>query len=169
MDKRYKGLSFMQGKLYVPSSTREVYGRLIRLDKEVKVHEDISPYTTVIINPSKEKQIITPSKPFIAFGEVIVNPISDEYIIPEGELTVTENCTYNVTDKANVIVNTPIPSGTLEITENGEYDVSKYSRVIVRTSPVYKEPSRISVTKVTKVSTINQPSDKRITVTKQEG
>lgn len=161
MDKRYKGLSFMQGKLYVPSSTREVYGRLIRLDEEVKVHEDVSPYTTVIINPSKEKQIITPSKPFIAFGEVIVNPISDEYIIPEGELTVT--------DKANVIVNTPIPSGTLEITENGEYDVSKYSRVIVRTSPVYKEPSRISVTKVTKVITINQPTDKRITVTKQEG
>ena len=142
MDKRYKGLSFMQGKLYVPSSTREVYGRLIRLDEEVKVHEDVSPYTTVIINPSKEKQIITPSKPFIAFGEVIVNPISDEYIIPEGELTVTENGTYNVTDKANVIVNTPIPSGTLEITENGEYDISKYSRVIVKTPPVYKEPSR---------------------------
>ena len=35
MDKKYKGLSFMQGKLYVPSSTREVYGRLIRLDEEV--------------------------------------------------------------------------------------------------------------------------------------
>lgn len=131
MDKRYKGLSFMQGKLYVPSSTREVYGRLIRLDEEVKVHEDVSPYTTVAINPSKEKQIITPSKPFIAFGEVIVNPISDEYIIPEGELTVTENGTYNVTDKANVIVNTPIPSGTLEITENGEYDISYKEKVDV--------------------------------------
>lgn len=46
-----------------------------------------------------------------------VKPIPDEYIIPEGELEIKENNTYDVTNKKTVIVNVPTSSGG-----SGEYE-----------------------------------------------
>ena len=69
----------------------------------------------------------------------------DNSLLPSGELTVTENGTYDVYNKETVNVNVPIPdgyiqpSGNLDITENGSYDVYNKETVVVNTPqyPVY--------------------------------
>lgn len=50
----------------------------------------------------------------------------------------------------------------------GNIEVSDISALLDTVKPASLD-ARISVAKVTKIITINQPSDKRITVTKQEG
>lgn len=49
--------------------------------------------------------------------------------IPEGLMSITANGTYNIQDKAAVVVNVPgSPSGTINITQNGTgIDVSQYA------------------------------------------
>ena len=54
--------------------------------------------------PTKSAQNITPTDGKVLY-KVTVNPIPDEYIIPSGELPITENGTYDVTEKASVTVN----------------------------------------------------------------
>ena len=56
------------------------------------------------VTPTKETQIITSDAEYDGLGEVTVNPIPNEYVVP---------------------------SGTLDITENGETDVTNYSKVNV--------------------------------------
>ena len=73
--------------------------------------------------PTKEQQNITPDKGFDGLSEVTIYPISDEYIIPTGELEITENGEYDVKDKASAKVDIPEPTGTLEINANGVYNV----------------------------------------------
>jgi hypothetical protein len=58
---------------------------------------------------------------------------------PQGEIQITSNGTFDVKEKAEVVVNVPNeipdgyikPSGELEITENGTYDVTDKSSVTV--------------------------------------
>ena len=110
-------------------------------------------YSTVIVNtpkvisqerivtPTKETQEITPTDTDLGqathLSKVIVNPIPDEYVIPEGSVTLTENGEHDVSGKATAVVNVPIPegyiqtSGTLEITENGMHTVTEYDSVNV--------------------------------------
>ena len=56
-------------------------------------------------------------------------------IVPEGELQITKNGTYDVTDYATTTVEIPssgiTPEGTLDITENGEHIVTTYDKVNV--------------------------------------
>ena len=47
-------------------------------------------------------------------------------IVPRGEIEVTENGTYDVTNYETAQVAVPQPSGTVTITENGEHDVTDY-------------------------------------------
>ena len=50
------------------------------------------------------------------YSPVIVNvPIPDGYIVPSGELEVTENGTFDVSDKASVKVNVPTSGGGGEV------------------------------------------------------
>ena len=48
-------------------------------------------------------------------------------IRPEGSIEITENGTYDVTEYASAVVDTPVPTGTLQITENGTYNVAEYA------------------------------------------
>lgn len=57
---------------------------------------------------------------------------------PTGTQTVTENGTYNISDKKYVAVNVPsegiTPTGTIEITENGIHDITEYAKAYVNVS-----------------------------------
>lgn len=58
--------------------------------------------------PSKEQQSITYDEEYDALGEVVVEPIPEEYIKPEGTLEVTTNGEYDVTTNEKVNVNVSI-------------------------------------------------------------
>ncbi len=92
--------------------------------------------------PTKEKQEIIPDKGYDGLSKVVVEPIPDEYIIPSGEINITENGTYDVKEKVSAKVEIPEPKlGTKNITKNGIYKaiddgLDGYSEVDVETSGV---------------------------------
>ena len=92
--------------------------------------------------PTKEMQQIIADQQYDGLSKVVVNAIPDEYIIPNGDINIIENGTYDVTDKINAIVNIPEKKlGNKIITENGIYKASDdnldgYSEVEVATSGV---------------------------------
>ena len=92
--------------------------------------------------PTKEIQQIIADQQYDGLSKVIVNAIPDEYIIPSGEINISQNGTYDVKDKINAIVNIPEKKlGSKIITENGTYKASDdnldgYSEVEVATSGV---------------------------------
>lgn len=90
--------------------------------------------------PTKAKQTFTADDGYDGIGTFTVEPIPNEYIIPNGTEEITTNGTHDVTDKASVNVNVPIPdgyikpSGTIEITESGTYDVTDKASAVVNVS-----------------------------------
>ena len=92
--------------------------------------------------PTKEQQEIVPDKNYDGLSKVTINPIPDEYIIPDGNLEINQNGTYDVTDKTSAKVNVPEKQlGTKTITKNGTYNATDdnldgYSKVEVATSGV---------------------------------
>ena len=94
------------------------------------------------VTPTKEIQEIKADQQYDGLSKVIVNAIPDEYIIPNGDINIIENGTYDVTDKTNAIVNIPKKVlGSKTITENGIYkatddNLDGYSEVEVTTSGV---------------------------------
>jgi hypothetical protein len=102
---------------------------------EIKVLPELE---NLEVTPTKQKQEYN-HETSDGYNNVIVNPIPDEYIIPEGTLPITENTTYDVTNYARVSASVQpvipdeyiIPTGTLDITKNGTYDVKQYSEATV--------------------------------------
>lgn len=92
--------------------------------------------------PTKEMQQIIADQQYDGLSKVVVNAIPDEYIIPSGEINISQNGTYDVTDKASANVNIPEKVlGTKTITSNGTYkavddNLDGYSEVEVETSGV---------------------------------
>lgn len=110
----------------------------------VTVRVSSGEYTPVLqdksATPTKSQQTFNADEGFDGIGTFTVEPIPDEYIIPNGTKEITTNGTHDVTDKASVNVNVPIPdgyikpSGSLEITENGTYDVTDKASAVVNVS-----------------------------------
>lgn len=92
--------------------------------------------------PTKEIQQIIADQQYDGLSKVVVNAIPDEYIIPNGEINISQNGTYDVTDKESAKVNVPEKVlGTKSITSNGIYkaaddNLDGYSEVEVATSGV---------------------------------
>ena len=119
------------------NSKQELNGKLN------KAVEYINPITQEKeVTPTKEVQNVEPDKDYTGLSKVKVNPIPDEYIIPNGEINISQNGTYDVTDKASANVNIPEKVlGTKTIISNGIYkavddNLDGYSEVEVKTSGV---------------------------------
>ena len=123
--------------------------KLINKPKMIKLKCGFSFPNIVLANlqekgttPTKEMQQIIADQQYDGLSKVTVNPIPDEYIIPSGEIEITSNGNYNVTDKAIAKVNVPEKQlGTKTITKNGVYNATNdnldgYSQVTVETSGV---------------------------------
>ena len=68
---------------------------------------------TKIATPTKSQQTVMPDSNYDGLSQVTVNPIPDEYIIPSGSQDITTNGTYDITNKASVVVNVPSSRPTL--------------------------------------------------------
>lgn len=92
--------------------------------------------------PTKEMQQIIADQQYDGLSKVVVNAIPDEYIIPSGEINISQNGIYDVTDKSSANVNIPEKVlGTKTIISNGTYkavddNLDGYSEVEVKTSGV---------------------------------
>ena len=118
--------------------------KLINKPKMIKLKCGFSFPNIVLANlqekettPTKEMQQIIADQQYDGLSKVTVNPIPDEYIIPSGEIEITANGNYNVTDKASARVIVPEKTLTTKtITANGTYNatddnVDGYSQVKV--------------------------------------
>lgn len=74
------------------------------------------------ITPTKQVQIVTSDENYDGLSKVTVDKISDDYIIPVGNIDIVENGTYDIKDKASANVNVPVKIlGTKTIIANGIY------------------------------------------------
>ncbi len=120
--------------------------------------------------PTKETQEIVPDKEYYGLSKVIIKPIPDEYIIPQGNLEISQNGTYDVIDKASVNVNIPIEeinlqeksisvatNGSVEVTADSGY--TGLSKVNVSNT---QELEQINVIPTTEIQTITPSENKLI-------
>ena len=123
--------------------------KIINKPKMIKMKCNIEFPDVVLANlqekeatPTKEMQQIIADQQYDGLSKVVVNAIPDEYIIPSGEINISQNGTYDVTDKASANVNIPEKVlGTKTISSNGTYkavddNLDGYSEVEVETSGV---------------------------------
>ena len=123
--------------------------KIINKPKMIKMKCNIEFPDVVLANlqekeatPTKEMQQIIADQQYDGLSKVVVNAIPDEYIIPSGEINISQNGTYDVTDKSSANVNIPEKVlGTKTIISNGIYkavddNLDGYSEVKVETSGV---------------------------------
>ena len=99
----------------------------IDLSMDVGVKEIYPPIENLEVTPTKEQQVFTHENSY-GYDNVTVQPIPDEYIIPEGLLPITENTTYDVRKYARVSASVhPAPNlqdKSITINENGTQNIT---------------------------------------------
>ena len=85
------------------------------------------PIENLEVIPTKEQQVFNHENSY-GYDNVTVEPIPDEYIIPDGTLPITENATYDVRRFARVSASVyPAPNlqdKEITINENGTHDIT---------------------------------------------
>lgn len=71
---------------------------------DIAIKKVYPPLVDETVIPTKEQQVLTHEGEY-GYDTVTVEPIPDEYIIPEGTLPITENTTYDVTRFKRVSAN----------------------------------------------------------------
>lgn len=94
------------------SALQELLNIAMSLPNVDDVIVEPEPYEPVlqdkIVTPTKALQDVTADVGFDALNKVTVNPIPNQYIVPSGSQTKTENGTYDVTNLSTLVVNIPI-------------------------------------------------------------
>lgn len=78
--------------------------------EDINVIPQLKPLT---VTPAKSVQNIAAPDGKVGYSSVTVEKIPDDYIIPSGSQNITENGTYDVTNKASVVVNVDTAKPTL--------------------------------------------------------
>lgn len=97
--------------------------------KKAYVSTDLTPIT-VTPEPGPAPTFHFPGDSdttIMGFSYVVVNPIPSEYIIPEGDINITENGQYDVSEKASVTVD--VPTASVEQDYDDVTLPSEYQRV----------------------------------------
>ena len=109
-----------------PTGTKEIIENGIHNVKEfenVDVNVSYTPnYQEKNVTPTKEMQIIIADENYDALEKVNVSSIPDEYIVPSGNLDITENGSYDVKDKESVNVEIASSGGSAEEYFNTTYN-----------------------------------------------
>lgn len=108
-----------------------------------KVTVSAVPSESKTVTPTKSVQAVSPSSGKW-LSSVTVNAIPDEYIQPSGTQQIAENGTYDVTDKASVVVDVPSTGGVEEVATASAMDallveanVGKYYKFTGTTDDTY--------------------------------
>ena len=78
--------------------------------EDINVIPQLKPLT---VTPAKSAQNISAPDGKVGYSSVTVEKIPDDYIIPSGTLQITSNGTYDVSGKANAVVNVEQAKPTL--------------------------------------------------------
>ena len=131
----------------------------IDLSMDVGVKKIFPPIENLEVTPTKEQQAFTHENSY-GYDNVTVNPIPDEYIIPDGTLEVTVNGDVDVTNfkKARVGVYTPPKLQDKEITPSKQIQ-------IVNSDNEYDGLNQVIVNSIPEEYIIPNLQDKSITIT----
>ena len=95
------------------------------------------------LTPDRQLQLIVPAETF-ATGDIYVNPIPGEYIIPSGSTTITENGSWDVTDFDTAIVNVAAAAGL--VYETGVWEpASDIARGTISFANSHSEPPTVII------------------------
>lgn len=143
--------------------------------------EDVSSYASVRVNvptsggdvslqeksvtPTGSEQVITADVGYDGLSSVTVGVIPSEYIIPFGTVTITENGTTDVTDKAEVVVNVPAYTPNLQ----SKTAVPSTSQQTVTPDAGYDGLSSVTVSAIQTQTKTATPTNSTQTITPDSG
>lgn len=98
---------------------------IVESEKKIEISAPFTKLQPILqekeVTPTKEPQEILPNEEYNGLSKVNVNKIPDEYIIPTGEKSFTNNGSYDVKDISTIHIDVQSKLGTKNITENGIY------------------------------------------------